>query len=77
VSFIFPSLYVKNSIGRVALSKDRLRFSKSFGLSAAVDGRKECLGIELAEFLGRCHGFHDWSPSGRYKCARPASYEAR
>src|ERR1700730_12080770 len=52
-------LYVKNSIGRVALSKDRLPFSKCFDLSAVVDGRKECLGIELAKFLGRYHRIHD------------------
>jgi hypothetical protein len=31
-------LYVKNSIGRVALSKYRLLFGKRFDLSAAVDG---------------------------------------
>src|SRR5450631_3409011 len=63
VSFIFPYLYVKNSVRRVALSKDRLPFSKSFDLSAAVDGRKECLRIELLEFLGR-YGCHDLaSPS--------------
>jgi len=37
--FYLSFLYVKNSIGRVALSKDRLPFSKSFDLSAAVDGR--------------------------------------
>ena len=28
----------------------------------AVDGRKECLGIELAEFLRYCHECHDWPP---------------
>jgi hypothetical protein len=61
VSFIFPFLYVKNSIGWVALSKDRLPFCKSFNVSAAIDGRKKCLGIELAEFLGR-YGFHEGSP---------------
>src|ERR1022692_1956765 len=59
VSFTFPSLYIKNSIGRVALNKDRLLLGKSFDLSTAVDGRKECLGIELDEFLGRSHGCHD------------------
>ena len=59
VSFTFPSLYVKDSIGRVALSKDRLLFWKSYDLSTAVDGRKERLGIEFDEFLGRCHKWHD------------------
>jgi hypothetical protein len=43
MSFTFPSFI----IGRVALSKDRLLFGKSFDLSTAVEGRKECLGIEL------------------------------
>ena len=52
----FP--YIKNGIGGVALSKDRLFFGKSFDLSTAVDGRKECLSIEFDEFLGRCHEWH-------------------
>src|SRR6202158_6307542 len=56
-------LYVKNSIGRVALSKNRLPFSKSCDCSAAVDGRKEYLGIELAEILGRYHGWASLSDS--------------
>jgi hypothetical protein len=38
VSFTFPSLYIKNGVGRVALSKDRLLSWKSFDLSTAVDG---------------------------------------
>src|SRR5450755_4258643 len=38
VSFTFPSLYIENSVGRVALSKYRLLFWKSFDLSTAVDG---------------------------------------
>jgi hypothetical protein len=46
VRFTFPSFYIKNSIGRVALSKDRLLFGKGFDLPTTVDGRKECLGIE-------------------------------
>ena len=58
---IFSFLYIKNSIGRIALSKDRLFLEKSCDLPTAVDGRKECPGIELAEFLGRCHGRHDWA----------------
>src|ERR1700674_820671 len=45
--FYLSFLSIKNSIGRVALSKDRLLFGKSFDLSTAVDGRKEGLGIEL------------------------------
>ena len=47
---------VKNSIGRVARNKDRLLFGKSCDLPTAVDGRKECFGIEFAAFLGRYHG---------------------
>jgi hypothetical protein len=57
--FYLSFLYIKNSIGRVALSKDRLLFGKSLDLSTAVDGRKEYLGIELAEFFGCCHEWHD------------------
>ena len=58
-------LTVVSEIGKEAT----LRFSKSFDLSAAIEGRKECLGIELAEFLG-CYGCHDWSPFWSYECAR-------
>jgi hypothetical protein len=50
--FYLSFLYIKNSIGRVALSKDRLPFGKGLDLSTAVDGRKECLSIEFDEFLG-------------------------
>jgi hypothetical protein len=57
--FYLSFLYIKNSIGRVALSKDRLLFGKIFDLSPAVDGREECLSVELDEFLGRCHEWHD------------------
>ena len=39
--------------GRVALSKDRLLFGKGYDFPTAVEGRKECLGIEFAAFLGR------------------------
>jgi len=49
-----PGLNVKNSIGRVALDKDRLLFCESHDLPSAADGRKEFLGIEFAAFLGRC-----------------------
>jgi hypothetical protein len=59
VSFTFPSFYIKNSIGRVALSKDRLLFGKGFDLPTTVDGRKECLGVKLDEFLGCCNEWHD------------------
>src|ERR1700730_1065658 len=55
-------LYVKNSIGRVALNKDPLLFGKSCDLPTFADGRKECLGIEFAGFLGRYNGCHDWPP---------------
>src|SRR5438094_7535329 len=51
--FYLSFLYIKNSIGRVALNKDRLLFGKSCDLTTAVDGRKECLGIEFTKFLGR------------------------
>jgi hypothetical protein len=57
--FHLSFFYIKNSIGRVPLSKDRPLFGKSFDLSTAVDGRKECLGIEFDESLGRCHEWHD------------------
>src|ERR1700687_3531937 len=66
--FYLSFLYVKNSIGRIALGKDRLLFGKSFDLSTAVDGGKECLGIEFA-FLGRYHGCHNWPPLEIPECA--------
>jgi hypothetical protein len=44
-------LNIKDRIGRVALSKDRLFSAKSCGLPTGVDGRKECLGIEFSGFL--------------------------
>ena len=43
--FYLPFLDIKDSIGRVALSKDRPLFGKIFDLSAAVDDGKEGLGI--------------------------------
>ena len=52
-------LYIKNSIRWVALNEDRLLLGKSRDLSTAVDGRKECLGIEFAECCGRYHGCYD------------------
>src|ERR1035437_7581361 len=67
--FYLSFLDIKNTIGRVALSKDRLLFGKSCDLSTAVDGRKECLGIELDEFLGRYHSCHDWPPLKSCECA--------
>jgi hypothetical protein len=57
--FYLSFLNIKNSIGRIALSKDRLLFGKSYDLPTTIDGRKEGLGIELAEFLGRYYGCHD------------------
>ncbi|MGA8342000.1 MAG: hypothetical protein WB781_08690, partial [Candidatus Sulfotelmatobacter sp.] len=51
-------LYIKNSIGRVALNKDYLLFGKGCDFPTAVDGRKEGLGIEFAAFLGRRTGTH-------------------
>ena len=70
VSFIFPYLYVKNSVGGGALSKDRLLFGKGYDLSPAVDGRKEFLGIEFAEFLGCYHGCHDGPLLKGWECAK-------
>ena len=49
-------LDIENSIGRVPLNKDRLLFGKRCNLPTAVDGRKECFGIELAASLARDHG---------------------
>ena len=66
--FYLSFLYIKNSIGRVALSKDRLLLEKSFDLSTAVDGRKECLGIEFADFLGRYHECHNLPPLKSSEC---------
>src|SRR5580692_11885414 len=37
-SFTFPYLYIKNSIGRVALSKDHMLLGKSCDLPTAVYG---------------------------------------
>jgi hypothetical protein len=34
--------------------------------------QKECLGIEVAEFLGRYHGCHDWPPFQRSSNAQQA-----
>jgi hypothetical protein len=65
----YLNLYIKNSIGRVALSKDRLLFGKNFDLSTAVDGRKECFSIKFDEVLGRCHEWHDWPPLKNSECA--------
>jgi hypothetical protein len=53
-------LYIENSIARIALNKNRLLLAKGCDLpTAAVDGGKECFGIEFDEFLGRCHEWHD------------------
>jgi hypothetical protein len=38
VSFTFPYLYIKNSIGRVALRKDHMLLGKSCDLPTAVYG---------------------------------------
>jgi hypothetical protein len=51
-------LYVENGIGRVALGKNCPPLWNSFDLSTAVDGPKECLGVELDGLLGRRHGRH-------------------
>jgi hypothetical protein len=73
--FYLSFLYVKNSIGRVALNKDRLLFGKRCDLPTAVDGRKECLGIEFAAFLGRNYGCHDWPPLKNSNAQEATSYE--
>jgi hypothetical protein len=57
--FYSPFLNVKNSISRVALNKDQVLFGKDCDCPAAVNGRKECLGIKFAAFLSRCHRYHD------------------
>ena len=58
VSLTFPFCILKNSIGRITLNEDRLFFGKRCDLPPTVDGRKECLGIEFATFLGRYLGSH-------------------
>jgi hypothetical protein len=75
VSFTFPSLYIKNSIGRVVLSKDRLLFGKGFDLPTTVDGRKECLGVKLDEFLGCCNECHNWPLSRVPSAQKATSYD--
>jgi hypothetical protein len=67
--FYPPFLNVKNSIGRVALSKNRLLFGERCDASAVVDGRKKCLGIEFAAFLGSRCGCRDWPPFQNSECA--------
>ena len=51
-----PFLNVKNSVGRVALSKNRLLFGERCDGPAAIDGRKECLGSNLRRFLAAAAG---------------------
>src|SRR5690242_7670005 len=70
--FYLSFLYVKNSIGRVALNKDRLLFGKRCDLPTAVDGRKECLGIEFAAFLGRYDRCHE-APSQEFRMLQEAT----
>src|SRR6202790_389623 len=71
--FYLSFLYIKNSIGGVALSKDRLLLGKSFDLSTAVDRRKECLSVEFDESLGRCHECHNLAPLSSAAKAQKAS----
>jgi hypothetical protein len=62
--FYFSFLYVKDSIGRVALRKDRLFFGKSYDLSPAVDCRKEVWRLNLRRLLaasGVMVGLFQWS----------------
>jgi len=47
----------------------KLLFDKRGDGSAAVDGRKKCLGIEFAAFLGSRCGCHDWPPFKNSECA--------
>ena len=69
VSLTFPFCIYKDSIRRVALRNDRLLFWKGGDSCTAVNGRKECLGIEVAACLGRfdeCHdGSHFKSPNAQ------------
>ena len=51
-------LNIKDSIGRIALNENRLLIGNVCDLAPTVDGRKECLGIEFATFLGRYFGSH-------------------
>jgi hypothetical protein len=60
--FYLPFLYIKNSIGRITLSKDRLLLGESLDLSTAVNGRKKGLGIEFLAFLDCRRGCHDLAP---------------
>src|ERR1700730_4671625 len=70
-------LYIKNSIGQVALNKDRLLLGKSFDLPTTVDSRKECLGIEFAASLGRYHECHVGPLSGVPIANQATSYDVR
>ena len=62
------SLYIKNSVGRVALNKDLLSLEKRSDLPTAVNHREKCLGIKLAEIVGRYHSFHDRPPFKSSEC---------
>jgi hypothetical protein len=72
-SFYLSLLYIKNRVGRIALGIDRLLLGKSFDLSTAVDGGKERLGIEFADFLGSYHGCHELAPSQEFQMRRRAN----
>src|SRR5581483_5215190 len=65
--FYLSFLYIKNSIGRVALNKDRLLFGKSCDLPAAIHRREKCLGTKFAQLLGCHHGRHDRAPSPAFR----------
>jgi hypothetical protein len=57
------------------LSKYRLLFGKSFDLSTAVDGRKECLGVKLDKFLGCFNECHNWPLSRVPSAQKATSYD--
>src|ERR1035438_1642361 len=60
--FDFSFLDIEHGVSDIPLNKDPLPLSGSCDCSTSVDGRKEGLEGELAAFLGRCNGCHDWLP---------------
>jgi hypothetical protein len=55
------------------LSKDDAPLGKRFDLSTAIDGRKECLGIEFDGLLGR-YRRHNWPLSRVSNAQKENSY---
>jgi|ERR1700722_12322781 len=73
--FYRSRLDIKDRIGRVALSKDCLLPRKVRDCPATVDSRKKGLEVELAAFLGRCHGCQDRPPFNAKGTPEPSVYE--